>query len=62
LIEKKKGKGKKGSAGSKRIGSMYAGQDIYLAMIKKTQNSMKDMTMTKEEKANRANGAFGLKS
>ena len=46
LIEKKKAKGgKKGI--KKRVGSMFAGQDIYLAMVRKTQDQMKDLTMTK---------------
>ena len=29
---------------------MFAGQDIYLAMVKKTQKSIKEITMTKGEK------------
>jgi hypothetical protein len=50
MMEKKKTKGgKKGI--KKRIGSMFAGQDIYLAMVKKTQNSMKELTNTKTDKA-----------
>jgi hypothetical protein len=49
MMEKKKAKGgKKGI--KKRIGSMFAGQDIYLAMVKKTQNAMKELTNTKTDK------------
>ena len=48
-MEKKKSKtAKKGL--KKRVGSMFAGQDIYLAMVKKTQNSMRELTSTKNDK------------
>jgi hypothetical protein len=36
LIEKKKTKGAKKGI-KKRVGSMFAGQDVYLAMVRKTQ-------------------------
>ena len=50
LMEKKRvQRGKKGMR--KRVGSMFAGQEIYLAMVKKTQNSMKELTMAKSDKA-----------
>lgn len=42
MLEKKKNKaGKKGIR--KRVGSMFAGQDIYLAMVKKTQYTIREM-------------------
>ena len=49
LMEKKKGRSSKKRM-KKRVASMFAGQDIYLAMVKKTQNSIKELTMTKGEK------------
>ena len=46
LIEKKKTKGAKKGI-KKRVGSMFAGQDVYLAMVRKTQDQMRDLTLAK---------------
>ena len=50
-MEKKKSKNLRKRGVNRRMSSMYAGQDIYLAMVKKTQSAMRDLTMSKTELA-----------